>query len=273
MLADPDGQWAQALFAAAQWYLGGVMSNGYEFNPGRWDWDNPYLLLSTVMTAISVVGDIGYDIHKAMVKAGESGGRFAYYSSKYRGTLGTAADNEGLIAKTDIHLDKNNRAIRMDYTPGDPYVNVHKGGKIISKCYEPPQMSWFYTKNGSGKYLIEATRARFRGNFSSVINNIAHTAAETAPFSALEWRPRGVFDFKKYFGRNDFGNAWGYTMTARDVGNTMWGGHMSIGYNHLGGGYGMTLISDGLSILSGSGLESPRSYFMQTWGYVNQHYW
>jgi len=173
-----------------------------------------------------------------------------------------------------IYLDESSRATRMDYVSNnDPYVYVHKGGKVISKGLEPPQSSWFYAKNGSGKYLIEATRASFRGDFGPVISNIAHTAAETAPYTALEWRTGGAFDFKKYFGRNDFGNAWGYTMTARDVGNTMWGGHMSIGYNHLGGGYGMTAISDGISILSGGGFEHPRSYFMQTWGYVNQRYW
>src|SRR5690554_4633811 len=58
---DPDGQWALALVAAAQWYISGVMSHG-EINPGKWDWSDPGLWISTATAAFTIGMDLGNDI-------------------------------------------------------------------------------------------------------------------------------------------------------------------------------------------------------------------
>jgi RHS repeat-associated protein len=59
---DPDGQWIGSLLAAATWYITAVISNYGEFNPGKWNWDDPGLVMSTFFTLFSIGADIGNDI-------------------------------------------------------------------------------------------------------------------------------------------------------------------------------------------------------------------
>ncbi len=254
---DPNGEWVQALFAAARWYLGNSMSQGF-FNPGKWDWSDPGLWMSTAMAAFSVGMDLGNDFKQlAYMRSNEY---------KFQQMLGD--DGIALLAKTDVYLDKSNTVTDMRVVnDADPTVSVHKGGKVIATGKEPPRASYFYNWNhAKGNYSLVANHYRFAGDWSGAISNIQNTGDITAPYSFKEWGTGGAFDFKKYY-PNQFGNAWGYMMTSRDVGNAMWGSAINRIYYVFGGitEERMTMISNFVA----GGTEDPFSLSMQQWGYRN----
>ena len=64
---DENGEWLGALIGSlAGAYLGGAMSNGFEFNPGQWDWENPGTYMGMVGGGISGA-QIGNSIEMSMV--------------------------------------------------------------------------------------------------------------------------------------------------------------------------------------------------------------
>ena len=67
---DPDGQWIGSLLAAATWYITAVISNYGEFNPGKWNWDDPGLVMSTFFTLFYIGADIGNDIANLAKRSG-----------------------------------------------------------------------------------------------------------------------------------------------------------------------------------------------------------
>jgi hypothetical protein len=51
---DPNGEWIGALIGGiAGAYIGGAMSNGFQLNPGKWDWENMGTYLGVVGGAVS----------------------------------------------------------------------------------------------------------------------------------------------------------------------------------------------------------------------------
>jgi RHS repeat-associated protein len=58
---DPNGEWIGALLTIGEWYLSNSISQ-QNWDPGRWNWNDPNLLFSTINTAFSVGIDLGNDI-------------------------------------------------------------------------------------------------------------------------------------------------------------------------------------------------------------------
>lgn len=51
---DPDGEWViTALTMLANMYVSTSAANGWQFNPGKWDWESPKTWVSLVQSGIS----------------------------------------------------------------------------------------------------------------------------------------------------------------------------------------------------------------------------
>ena len=163
-------------------------------------------------------------------------------------------DANNIIQKKK-HVDNENNMVHIIFASGN-----------VKDFAAPSAYSYFYSENIVGEKFD--TNMKF--NIRKMINEVY--SSTTPIIDYLKWRSGGKFDFKsRYYENkvNTVGVLKGTVMTARDVGNALWGERMK---DRNWSWYAADFISDvvaewrWLMIFFGFG-EDIESKDMQDWGY------
>ena len=186
--------------------------------------------------------------------------------------------------EVSLSVDENRTITDMQYKDnGIDRATVAFADGSTMEFVEPPKGSYFWSKNDEKFEIIGK-------QFDCTMEAKANAMIEQVDAFAIgSWGSGGDYDFKyRYyskFGNNSaqrdaltftVGSLNGTIMTARDVGNALWGGYTRNTYlnkmyplNPLAQLYAMNLISESYSLKSKGAIEDYSSLRMQNWGFRN----
>ena len=188
-------------------------------------------------------------------------------------------DPDGNLDIITTKFGKRNEIIvtgRLHLTDKYPYVYFIDPNGKLKKFAAPPQNSYFHTENIIGQ--------KFDPDMEQNVRIHIKDAYEKGPFAFLEWGEYKGLDFKNVFylgADKTIGTLHGTIMTARDVGNAIWGGWTRYSYLNnvnlfpepISGWINfeiMDIISNAYSCFFQKGkVEDLSSAVMQKWGFEN----
>jgi hypothetical protein len=133
--------------AAAGAYIGGAMSNGFEFNPGKWDWENPGTYFGMIQGAVSGAM-LGNAVEMRL--AGASG----QFSDAYQGKGEVQYSTEGMEVVKEPAVQAND----LQKFAGDK-LSSHvqsKQDSWLSRFLGHDKLEYKIGASTSGKYEIIA---------------------------------------------------------------------------------------------------------------------
>jgi RHS repeat-associated protein len=158
-----------------------------------------------------------------------------------------------------LNLNEDNTVAGM---VDDDKVNIvsvfNADGSLFGEFNAPPAESYFSTENIIGQ--------KFDPNMEKNADELLDDAYSIWPADFPFWNSKQAFDFKNTYykgAENTVGSLNGTIMTARDVGNAIWGGWTR--YMYLCPRPLMNAISNAVA----GGKEDAPSAVMQKWGYDN----
>ena len=193
--------------------------------------------------------------------------------------------------ETHVFIGEDNKITEMQYNSEGSalaYLNYADGRQEVYA--EPAQGSYFYAKSNGVDFDVVG-QAFFDSKMNSNANIMMNSWFNENKWTEFsEWGSGGLYDFKSQFykgAENTVGIVNGTIMTARDVGNALWGGITSYQYGLTW--LGMHVASDaaaGWGALSKQGVkmqiygaigcgigrgtcEDYTSRAMQDWGYLH----
>ena len=158
-----------------------------------------------------------------------------------------------------LNLNEDNTVAGM---VDDDKLNIvsvfNADGSLFGEFNAPPAESYFSTENIIGQ--------KFDPNMEKNADELLDDAYSIWPADFPFWNSKQAFDFKNTYykgAENTVGSLNGTIMTARDVGNAIWGGWTR--YMYLCPRPLMNAISNAVA----GGKEDAPSAVMQKWGYDN----